>query len=149
LCGILVLSGGIDNQLDPIVGDVGLEIGSRSPRVGTSVRNLLNNGVKRNDIGRRAAKEDESDSSFSSRLHNSISKCANIPESIRVLKTYIPGDGIRSANWDNLVESRLINWVSLWVSNWSGERVCERSKGSSQGSEKSVLHFEEKKKNPE
>lgn len=78
--------------------------------------------------------------------YNSISKCANIPKSIRILETHIPGDGIRRANWDNLVESRLINWVSLWVSNWSGERVCERSKGSCQSGEKSVLHFEEKKK---
>jgi len=68
LRGILVLSGGIVNQLDPIMGDIGLEVGGRSPRVGTSVGNLLNDGIKRDDIGRRATKKDEGDSSRSSRL---------------------------------------------------------------------------------
>lgn len=68
LSGILVLSGGIINQLDPIMGDVCLEVGGRSPRVGTSVGNLLNDGAKRNDIGRRAAKKDEGDSSRGGRL---------------------------------------------------------------------------------
>jgi len=68
LCGILVLSSGIVNQLDSIVGNVGLEIRGRSPRVGTSVVNLFNDGVKRKDIGRRTAKEDEGHSSRSGRL---------------------------------------------------------------------------------
>lgn len=67
------------------MGHVSLEAGRRSPLVGSTVGNAGDNGGQGNDVGGRAAEEDERD---------------------RVGGGRLPGDGEGLASGDNLI------WVS-------------------------------------
>jgi hypothetical protein len=51
----------IIDDLETVVGDIGLELGGRSPGEGSGVGDALDDGVERLDVGGRATEEDQGD----------------------------------------------------------------------------------------
>jgi len=59
LRGVLVGAGGVVDELDAVVGGVGLEGGGGRPGVGAAVVGAFDDGVEREDVLGGAAEEDE------------------------------------------------------------------------------------------
>lgn len=94
LGGVLVLAGGVVDQLDAVaLSALGWsEVLGRSPDVGTIVLGLLDDRVLWDGVGAGALEKDESDGALGGR---------------------VPGDGEALADWDDRVETWLRDWVAL------------------------------------
>lgn len=115
----LILPVRINDQLNPIMGNISLKIGRRSPRVAASVRNLLDDSVERLDVGGRSTQQDESDGA---------------------LGRGRPGDHVRRANRDYLVETGPGYWVAGGsVADWG--RVGGGEGRQQGGEDEGCAHF--------
>lgn len=94
LGGVLVLAGGVVDQLDTVALSVlsGLEVVGDIPDVGAVVLGLLDDGVLRNGVAAGALEEDESDGALGGGL---------------------PGDGELLAGGDDAVQAGLGDGVAL------------------------------------
>lgn len=96
---VLELARRVNDQLDAVVAGVRFEGGRGSPFKGASVVNAGGDGcANRDDIGGWAT-EKENGNWAGGRGS--------------------PGNGIRLASGDEFIETRLVDWVAGWVTNWS------------------------------
>lgn len=142
MSAVLVETGSVIDELQPVSSRVGLKVGGRSPNESTGVGGLLNNGVQGDNIRGRATEEENGHSASSGRLE--IKTIVSERKTYRRLQrsTYVPGDSVRASSRDQFVKTRLRNRVSLRsITNGSGPGGSERDQRGRDESEERGLHF--------
>jgi len=94
LSGVLVLTVGVDNDLETVVGLVILKIGFWSPGIRTGILEALDNWVEWKDVRRWSTEKNDRDGTGFGR---------------------IPGNLVRLSNRDDV--------TTVWGENWVGGRV--------------------------
>lgn len=92
----MVGTGIVADQLDTVVGGVGLEVSRGRPVVGASVLDVVYDGSDGDDVGGRTAEKHEGD---------------------RVCGRWRPGDGVGLAGGNDFVQAWAGDWVARWIAN--------------------------------